>query len=386
MSTDFDDPRLRQTWHRLSSDGVEVREDVELAPFTTLQCGGPARFMATARGGAALVALVRWARGRQLPVLLLGGGSNMVVSDAGFDGLVVRMLPAVTQPVEHADGTIEVDAGLDWDEVVQWTVDRGWWGLECLSGIPGRSGAAPVQNIGAYGAELAGAVQAVDVLDLQSLQERRLAGSELEFGYRTSALRTRWAGQLAVLRLHLKLSRVQVNPPAYDELVRELQTVGTPLTPALVRQVVLAIRARKSMVLNADDPNTRSVGSFFVNPVVSEELAARVRAAVAPAQPPAYVQPDGQVKLAAAWLIEAAGFRRGHIEGAAGLSERHALALINRGEATTAEVVRLAWRIHQAVRDQFGIRLMAEPVLAGRLPPELERAAAMFEYQLPGGA
>ncbi len=348
-----------------------VSSSVALAPRTTLGLGGPARFFAEVADAADVVEAMRFAQARSLPVFILGGGSNLVVADEGFPGLVLRMRTRGqrwTQAGEEV--SVEVQAGEAWDDVVAQAVLRAAAGIECLSGIAGTAGATPVQNIGAYGQEVATALRSVCVLDRESLETRNLAPAECGFGYRASLFK-REPDRFVILSITLGL--VAGGRPAlrYADLAAAFSGHAQP-TLAEVRDTVLALRRKKSMVLDQTDANRRSAGSFFTNPVVTAELAAEVahRAVAAgcvqePEQMPRFVLPDGQVKLAAAWLIEHAGLSKGYRMGPVGISSRHALALVHHGGGTTADLVRLALHVRTAVFDCFGIALHPEPVFLG---------------------
>ncbi len=361
-------PAARALIEAMGAPEGRPREQVPLAPFSTLGVGGPARYFAEARTERDLVAAVDWAARRGLPLRVLGGGSNLVVADAGVEGLVLRVaLRGVTS--RPAAGSVEVTAaaGEPWDALVAEAVARGWAGLECLSGIPGLVGATPIQNVGAYGQEVAETVAAVRALDRAAGRIVSLPAEACGFAYRDSAFKSATPDRYVVLAVTYRLA--PGGPPAvrYAELARHLEARGAA-RPSLadVRAAVLAIRRAKSMVL--DDPgdeNRRSCGSFFVNPVVSAEDAARVAARAGDAAMPRWPEPDGRVKLSAAWLIERAGFRRGERDGPVGLSSRHALAIVAHEGARARDVVRLARRIRAGVEARFGVRLVPEPVFWG---------------------
>ncbi len=335
---------------------LDVRENVPLAPFTTLGIGGPARFYARVESVEAFATAVALARAKSLPLLVLGGGSNLLVADEGFPGLVVRMSIG---GVEVRDGEVEAGAGESWDGLVAATVARDLAGFECLSGIPGLVGATPIQNVGAYGQDVRQTVARVVAYDLTSDEPHEFTNEECRFGYRESRFKLDDRGRYVVLSVAYQL--VPGGEPAirYPELERQLAGNVRP-SLADVRDAVLAIRRRKSMVLDPDDPDTRSAGSFFMNPIVPVEVADAIDLPDAPRYP----APDG-VKLSAAWLIERAGFARGYRRGNAGLSSKHALAIVNRGGATAAEVAALAREIRDLVRERFGVTLAPEPVFVG---------------------
>jgi UDP-N-acetylmuramate dehydrogenase len=345
---------------------------VELAPLTTLELGGAARHAVEVTDVRGVVEALRWAERQGLAVTVLGGGSNVVVADTGFDGLVVRVgLRGVGVAEEGGESLLTAAAGESWDRVVAYAVERDLAGVECLSGIPGTAGATPIQNVGAYGQEVGEVVDAVSVLDRRSHAVSELARDDCSFAYRTSRFRSE-PDRYVVLGVRLRLSRGGAPTLRYDELVRECGARRGPPTLADVRETVLGLRRRKSMVVEPDDPNRRSVGSFFVNPVLDEpawrELCERVlrRGAVTSSEEvPRYPGGDGRLKVPAAWLIERAGFARGQRRGPVGLSTRHALALVHHGGGTTDALLALAREIRDAVRDRFGVALRPEPVFVG---------------------
>jgi UDP-N-acetylmuramate dehydrogenase len=346
---------------------AHVRHDVSLAPLTTLGVGGPARRFAEPLTVAELVELVRWAESEEAPLLVLGGGSNVVVADAGFDGLVVS--PALYRTeFEHLSEDhvrVLVGAGVEWDELVDHCVQDGLRGLECLSGIPGRVGAAPIQNIGAYGAEVGDVLEWVEALDRRLGVVVRLPAALCGLGYRDSMFKREGRDRYVVTGVALRLRRGGDIAIRYDELRRALGMDDESSAPSAadVRRTVLALRRRKSMVWDTDDPNHRSAGSFFMNPIVSEAEADRVGATVEGPMP-RFAAPGG-VKLAAGWLIEQAGFSRGLVRGAVGLSTRHALAIVNCGGASADDIVALARELREVVRARFGVTLEPEPVFVG---------------------
>ena len=350
---------------------LELSENVPLHPFTTLGVGGTARYYTEARQLEQVQAAHAWASERDLPLLVLGGGSNLVVADAGHPGLVLHIALA---GVEIADGpdhvSVEAGAGEDWDRLVQRTVEAGLCGFECLSGIPGRVGATPIQNVGAYGQEVKDTLERVQVLDRRSGEILWLDNAACDFGYRQSRFKERDQGRFIVLRVIYRLRRDAVPSLRYAELARYLKERGPePPTVAHVREAVLHLRRMKSMVLDPQDPDTRSVGSFFMNPIVSqasfEALEERLRGegVVTEAHPlPHFPGGDGRVKLSAAWLIERAGLHKGLSRGRVGLSRNHTLAIVNRGGARADEVAALAREVRDTVRGRFGITLVPEPV------------------------
>jgi UDP-N-acetylmuramate dehydrogenase len=349
-----------------------------LAELTTLRVGGPAARYVAAASEAELVDVVRSADDAGEPLLVLGGGSNLLVADAGFDGVVVRdTRTGVTLPDASAcaGATLTVPAGTPWDDVVVHAVGTNLVGVEALSGIPGSTGATPVQNVGAYGQEVAQTLASVRVWDRADRRVRTLALQELGFGYRTSVLKrsmrpadptvARWhpTPRHVVLDVTFQLRFGNLSAPiAYPELARTLDVaLGERVPLADARAAVLALRARKGMVLDAADPDTWSAGSFFTNPVLADDAAAAL-----PADAPRFAAGEGRTKTSAAWLIERSGFRRGHgLPGPAALSTKHPLALTNRGGASASDLVALAREVRDGVRSTFGIELEAEPVLVG---------------------
>jgi UDP-N-acetylmuramate dehydrogenase len=333
----------------------------DLSAYTTLRLGGPAGRLVIATNADEIVKTVR----EQDQVLVLAGGSNLVISDAGFPGTVVLVRSqGRSVSAEDADGlTLTVEAGETWDDVVAAAVDSGWSGLECLSGVPGSAGATPIQNVGAYGQEVAETITAVRAYDRLTDEVVTLAAAECGFAYRTSIFKhnDRWV----VLSVDFRLARSPESAPIrYAELARALDVpVGARAPLAEVRAAVLALRAGKGMVLDPEDPDTYSVGSFFTNPVLSaaafEALSARAGA------PPAWPGPDGVVKVSAAWLIERAGFTKGYAGRGVSISSKHTLALTNRGTGTTSALLDLAREIRDGVHDRFGVTLQPEPVLVG---------------------
>lgn len=350
---------------------VAPREHVPLAPLSTLEVGGPARYFLRAEDAASVEAGVAWAAERGLPLLVLGGGSNIVVADEGFPGLVLHMaLRGLAFTADGREGAeVQAAAGEPWDDLVAATVERGWAGLECLSGIPGLVGATPIQNVGAYGQDVSETIERVTVFDLRTGRVADLSNQECRFAYRTSRFKREDRHRYVILGVTYRLRPAA--PPAvrYPELSAHLAGLGRAASLSEVRAAVLEIRRRKSMVIDPEDPNRRSVGSFFMNPVVPPQTAEAVRATVRGMgrdeqadRMPAFPTADGHVKLSAAWLIEQAGLTRGHVRGAAAISTSHTLAIVNRGGATAREVVALAREVRQRVQDTFGIVLVPEPV------------------------
>jgi UDP-N-acetylmuramate dehydrogenase len=346
---------------------VLERSDVPLAPLTTLRLGGPAKRLVTVYDEAELVAVVRRADDAGEPLLLLGGGSNVVLPDEGFDGTVVR-LGGLHGLAARRDGDrvlLDVAAGEDWDALVALCITDRLVGVEALSGIPGLVGASPVQNVGAYGQELAQTVVSVRAYDRRRGEVVALSQAECQFSYRHSLFKAQ-PERFVVLAVQLSLGEgEQSTPVRYAELARRLGVdVGQRAGLADVREAVLALRRGKGMVLDADDPDTRSAGSFFTNPLLDDAQLERLHAR-AGAPPPSWPDSDGRTKVSAAWLIERAGFGKGSFDGPVGISSKHTLALVHRGGGTAADLRAVAREVRDGVRAAFGVELAAEPVLVG---------------------
>jgi len=345
-----------------------VAERVPLAPLTTLGVGGEARWFVDGPDEATIRAAHAWARERGVPLRVLGGGSNLLVSDRGVDALVVRVaLRGLTTREDGGSLELTAAAGEPWDGVVRAVVERGWAGLECLSGIPGLVGATPIQNVGAYGQEVSDTVVAVRALDTSSGEVASIPAGECGFAYRDSVFRRETPGRWVVLAVTYRLRPGGPPTLTYADVARHLAERGmTRPTLADVRHTVLTIRRAKSMVLDDPlDPNRRSCGSFFLNPIVEAAAAEAVTARADDPAMPRWPQRDGRVKLSAAWLIEHAGFARGARAGVVGLSSRHTLAIVAYDGARAADVVAYARRIQERVAQRFGVTLTPEPVFWG---------------------
>jgi UDP-N-acetylmuramate dehydrogenase len=352
-----------------------LRECEPLAPRTTFELGGEARWFTEVTSEAQLIEALRWAQRETVQVAILGGGSNLVVSDAGFEGLVIKIaLRGVTVSLQGSTALLTVQAGEPWDDVVAMSVERDLAGLECLSGIPGLAGATPIQNVGAYGQEVAETIAELRVLDRMSLRVQALDPANCGFRYRDSAFK-RNPDRCVVLSVSYALRLGGDATVAYAELARAL--AARTAAPGLsdVRDAVLALRRSKSMLLDGKDDNHRSAGSFFTNPVMTSADADRVaeravqdRIITQASEMPRYPAEEGRVKLAAAWLIERAGIRKGDRRGQIGISSRHALALVHHGGGSSAELITFARRVRERVRDQFGVELVPEPVMLGFEP------------------
>jgi len=341
-----------------------IKENLPLAPFTTFGIGGPARWFVEAASEEEIADAAAWARHREVALFVLGGGSNLLVSDKGFDGLVLHV---AVKGVEQQGDLFRVGAGEDWDGCMEQTIQAGYAGLECLAGIPGTAGGTPVQNVGAYGQEVSSVIECVRAFDLVNHEFLEFTATECEFAYRRSRFNSTDRGRFIVTRVDYRLTLGGLPLLTYADLKAYFE--GWDTVPSLIEvaSAVRSIRQAKGMLLVEGDPDCRSAGSFFKNPVVSTDVAERVRAIAASSGAPLRVYPgdDGLVKIPAAWLIEQAGFPKGYALGEAGISSRHTLALINRGGATAEAILALAHLIAAAVDARFDIRLEMEPVMAG---------------------
>ena len=339
---------------------VTPRENVPLAPFTTIGIGGPARFFVRATTVDEIREAIRWGVDRELPIFILGGGSNLLISDDGFPGLVIHVdLRGIT--VESVDefATVKVGAGEPWDPFVGMTVNNGWAGVECLSGIPGSTGATPIQNVGAYGQDVSETIIRVEALDRTTDRVISFTNWDCRFGYRASLFKNHEPNRYVVLNVTFRLKVGGEASIRYPELQKYLDERGVSIRDLRsVREAVIAIRRRKGMVIDANDPDTRSDGSFFMNPIVPAASLENFGG-------PQFPAGQGMVKLSAAWLIENAGFHKGFVHGNVGLSSKHSLALINRGGGTAREVRELVAMIQAKVREQFGIEIHPEPNFIG---------------------
>jgi len=349
-----------------------LRENVPLAPMTTLGIGGPARYFADITDNEALLAGVNWAASRDVPMFVLGGGSNIVVADRGFPGLVLRVcIRGIVTKLDGDHVELTAGAGEEWDPLVARSAANNWTGWECLSGIPGRVGATPIQNVGAYGQDTSETLIWVEAFDLNTRKLVRLSASDCEFGYRSSRFKKRDRERFIITRVSYRLKVGGAPAIRYPELQRHLAGRGlnTPAS-ADVRESVLAIRRGKAMVIDPSEPDSRSAGSFFVNPTVTVEGFSRMKSLSEPwlhpgEEIPSYPAGDNLLKLPAGWLIEHAAIKRGYIHGNVGTSSKHALAIINRGGGTAKEILELKELIQSLVLQRFGIELTPEPVLIG---------------------
>jgi len=340
---------------------------VQLAAFTTLGVGGPAKWYARAASVEDVREADAWARERDVPLVVLAGGSNVLVADEGFDGLVLRICTrGISKSSDGDEVMVSAAAGEPWDDLVAWAVGEGLAGIECLSGIPGTVGGTPIQNVGAYGQEVSRTIDAVTVFDRVGKTMMRLTADACEFGYRTSRFKARDAARFVVCEVTFRL-RPGHATIAYPDLITYLEDRGSGAEAATLddaRNAVLAVRRSKGMVLDAADVDTRSVGSFFTNPLVAEARVVEIEKQ-AHSRVPTYPAGPGRVKVPAAWLLEHAGFGRGHGAGAVGLSSKHPLAVINRGGASARAVVTFAAEIKRRVAERFGVSLVPEPTFLG---------------------
>lgn len=350
-----------------------MKENIQLAPYTTLGIGGPARFFVRVESEDELLAAFSFAETRQVPIFILGGGSNLLVADEGFPGLVIYVaLKGVLWSNEGSDVIVTANAGEDWDNLVRQCVERDLAGVECLSGIPGSVGGTPVQNVGAYGQEVSETIVSVRAFDRHTGRFVELSAAECQFSYRASIFNTTARDRYVVTAVTYSLRPHGEPAIRYPDLKNFFSNVSTTPSLRLTREAVRSIRARKAMLITPGDPDCRSAGSFFKNPVVSAEMFACVEEIArannligADERARSFPANDGAVKIPAAWLIERAGFQKGFQKGRAGISSRHTLALVNRGGATAREVMELAREIQQRVLERFGIALTPEPVFVG---------------------
>ncbi|HEX5064094.1 MAG TPA: UDP-N-acetylmuramate dehydrogenase [Kofleriaceae bacterium] len=340
---------------------LTIERDVPLAPLTTLGLGGRARSFVR----VTTVADLQHALLSDPRILILGGGSNLVVGDAGWDGLVIQIaLPGVDIAHERDHASVTVGAGVVWDDFVAQMVAAELAGVECLSGIPGLVGATPMQNVGAYGQEVADTITRVRAIDRTTGDVVDIAPDACQFAYRTSMFKGN--ARYVIVEVAFRLAKNPHSVPLrYPELTRALGVADAGRAPlADVRRRVIELRRGKGMVVDATDPESRSAGSFFTNPIVDAATFATFAARLSPdITPPSWPAPNGTTKLSAAWLIERAGFAKGYTVGHVGISKKHALALVNRGDATAAELLALAREIQAGVRDKLGIELVPEPVI-----------------------
>ena len=345
-----------------------ITENVPLAPLTTLKVGGPARYFIEAQTIAEVSQAIEFSQSRSLPLFVLGGGSNLVISDAGWPGLVLKIgITGINHRHGHDEVVFEAGAGEDWDKFVGFVVAHNCAGIECLSGIPGSVGGAPVQNVGAYGQEVANTIESVLALDLKDGQPHELCNNDCGFSYRTSIFNTTERGRYVILQVNYTLKHGGDAFIAYTDLKKYFAGWREKPTLANTRDAVRKIRAGKGMLITSGDDDCRSAGSFFKNPILSAEQyrALTARAAAKNLRIPSYPALDAQKKVSAAWLVEHSGFSKGYSSGRVGISRKHALAIVNRGNATAADVLALKEDIQQRVNEIWGLLLEPEPVFVG---------------------
>jgi UDP-N-acetylmuramate dehydrogenase len=346
-----------------------MQENIPLAPLTTFHIGGPARFFVEATNASEVQEAVLFAHSHKLPLFVLGGGSNLVVTDAGWPGLVMKIAIAGIEQRGESDGKVlfDVGAGESWDRFVSHSVTARCSGIECLSGIPGSVGGTPVQNVGAYGQEVSDTIESVEVFDRKDAQVRELCNEACGFSYRSSLFNTSERERFVILRVTYALTPDGEPHLEYADLKRHFEGRETRPNLAETREAVRHIRALKGMLIVPGDPDCQSVGSFFKNPVLTEgqQEELRQRATARGLTVPSYPALEKSRKISAAWLVEKSGFARGYSLGQVGISSKHALAIINRGGATAAGVMALKDQIQQRVEELWGVRLQPEPVFVG---------------------
>lgn len=347
---------------------MHIQDNVALGPLTTMGVGGPARYFIEAKALSDVSEAVSFSYSDKLPLFVLGGGSNLVISDEGWPGVVLKIaIGGIDETTRGGLVIFEVGAGEEWDKFVARAVSRNCAGVECLSGIPGSVGGTPVQNVGAYGQEVSESVESVLALDLRDGQVRELCNEACGFSYRTSIFNTTERGRYIILRVTYALTPGGAPRVEYADLKRYFAGWSMPPTLADTRDGVRKIRASKGMLISPADEDCRSAGSFFKNPVLSstqyQDLTAR--ASAKGLQVPSYPALEAHHKVSAAWLVEHSGFSKGLVSGRVGISRKHALAIVNRGDATAADVVALKEQIQQRVEDLWGIHLEPEPVFVG---------------------
>lgn len=347
---------------------MRIVENVPLAPYTTLQIGGPARYFIEARNETEIINALSYAADRSLDVFVLGGGSNLVVADAGWRGLVLKIGVVGIETEDHNSKRVfAAGAGEDWDKLVAYSVEQNCSGIECMSGIPGTVGGTPVQNVGAYGQEVAETITSVRVVDTVSGKHRDMTAAECGFSYRTSIFNSSQKGRYIVTHVSYALTPDGAPKIEYADLKRYFAAKASAPTLRDLREAVRTIRSSKGMLISPDDDDSRSAGSFFKNPIVPKAEYERITALplCKEQKPPNFPAPEGLVKISAAWLVEKSGFAKGYSEGRVGISRKHSLAIVNRGGATASEVVRLKNKVQEAVLRVFGVQLHPEPVFVG---------------------
>lgn len=347
---------------------LNIEENVSLAEFTTLKIGGEARYFLSANSEKDVIEAVRFADQKKMKLFILGGGSNVLIADRGFDGLVLQIaLKGVfTQPKKNGIVEVRANAGEDWDEFVAFCVGENLQGVECLSGIPGFVGGTPVQNVGAYGQEVSETIAAVRCFDRKNEETVELTAAQCHFAYRASVFNTTEKDRYIVLSVNYALRAGGEPKIVYKDLINYFGDKKPDLRET--RVAVLRIRAEKSMVINPFDPNSKSAGSFFKNPIVAKEKYAKIEnqaKRLGLQSVPSFEFDEKKVKLPAAWLIENSGFYKGFEYGRVGLSTKHTLAIVNRGGATAKDILDLKKKIQSKVKEQFNVELKPEPIFVG---------------------
>ena len=349
---------------------MKIQENIPLAPLTTFHIGGPARYFVEAQTETEVKEAVRYAAEHKLPLFVLGGGSNVLIADEGWPGLMLKVsLPGVEFDNASSDVIFYAGAGENWDDFVALTISKDCAGLECLSGIPGTVGGTPVQNVGAYGQEVSQTILRVRVLEIATSEIQELTNAECGFSYRSSIFNASQRGRYIVLEVTYRLRQGGDATAAYGDVKKFFSGVSRKPTLHEVRDAVRAIRLSKAMLLVRADANSRSAGSFFKNPLVTVAEADRIQAHAerqgVVKTMPRFAAENGMVKIAAAWLVEYAGFRKGYALGQAGISRKHSLAIVNRGGAKACDIIALKDAIQKKVFDVWGVHLEPEPVFVG---------------------
>lgn len=347
---------------------MNIQENVPLAPYTTFKVGGPARYFVEAYSEKEVQQALEFSVSRRLRLFVLGGGSNLVVSDQGWPGLVIKIsIPGIDSETTNGKMVFHAGAGEDWDGFVAKTVVAGCAGIECLSGIPGTTGGTPVQNVGAYGQEVAETITRVRVLALATGKIFEMSNAECGFSYRTSIFNSTERDRYIVLGTTFALTPGGRPHIEYADLKRHFAGASSPPTLAAARDAVRAIRHSKAMLITSDDEDCRSAGSFFKNPILTTDEYAALNKIIRSMneQIPTYPAGEGKVKVAAAWLVENAGFYKGYSRGPVGISRKHSLAIVNRGGAKATDIVALKNEVQQGVKQKFGVELHPEPVFVG---------------------
>ncbi|HSX24746.1 MAG TPA: UDP-N-acetylmuramate dehydrogenase [Candidatus Andersenbacteria bacterium] len=345
---------------------IDIRKDIPLAPLTTIQLGGIAQEYISCTTNADIIAALEYAKEKNLQIHVLGGGSNTIFSDTGFSGLVIHVqTTGITHEEQDRSAILTAQAGENWDTVVQYAIEHHLTGIECLSGIPGSVGGTPFQNVGAYGQDVSQTIEKVSVITVETMEQQDFSNQECNFGYRTSRFKGVDNGKYIITAVRFRLQKNKTPEIKYPELAAFVSANGEILAGQSnlqqVRNAVLALRKKKSMVLDSQDPNSISCGSFFTNPVISEQEFQN-NTAVSKTDIPHFPEKNNCVKLSAGWLIEHAGFQKGMREGNIGISEHHSLALVNHG-GTTKELLGFAQQIQCVVKEKFGINLEMEPIV-----------------------